>query len=378
MVKKILFIGLSLIFLFCLFSCSAKSNEPNDKIQEAVEIKLGEPVSMKIKPVKDVDWYKFKVSEKGYLKVTSSKIPEKIDPEVSFALFEEWEGKKEKFIRKNLDLPAATAIPKPGEYYIKINDKYNDDESSDDFKIKVDFIKEMDQYEPNNIPEEAKVVESGKILNIAIFPDEDREWFKINVENQGYLSVKVKKSPEKIDPMIKFVEYDEWADPKISNLKGWDKLPEACFVSKKGEYYFVISDQYDDGMSEKLFDVKIDFIEEMDKFEPNNKFSEAKEIKRGVVIQPAIFPREDNDYFKFKLTDNKKIKFIAKDYGSDIKPEVRIYEIDSENPNELKSVTGWKICPAEFELNLNKQYYLLLHDQYDDGKNQETFEFKME
>jgi len=165
---------------------------------------------------------------------------------------------------------------------------------------------------------------------------------------------------------------------KISNLKGWDKLPEACFVSKKGEYYFVISDQYDDGMSEKLFDVKIDFIEEMDKFEPNNKFSEAKEIKRGVVIQPAIFPREDNDYFKFKLTDNKKIKFIAKDYGSDIKPEVRIYEIDSENPNELKSVTGWKICPAEFELNLNKQYYLLLHDQYDDGKNQETFEFKME
>jgi len=369
-----MFTGCVLMFL----ACGGASNEPNDKISEATEVELAKSFITKIKPKEDVDWFKVKVPEKGYLSVSASEVPENFKLLTSFALYREWEGKKEEFLRHHKELPAAVAIPEAGTYYIKIEDDYNDQESSKNFKIKVDFIKEMDKFEPNNTPKTAKIIKDGTIVNPAIYPDGDNDWFKIKVEEQGYISVKAKNFPEQITPEVKFVLYDEWSKPKTKELRSWNEIPEACFVPEAGEYYICLHDNYDDNMSTKNFDFRVDFIREIDKYEPNDDFIDAKELTRGDIIEPAIFPRKDNDYFKFTLKENNKVRFVAKNFSSEIVPEVKIYIVNPENPNELKEVTDWKECPAEFELELNKEYYLCLHDNYDDKSEPSTFEFKME
>ncbi|TYB30615.1 MAG: hypothetical protein FXF47_08250 [Candidatus Mcinerneyibacterium aminivorans] len=364
---------------FLLYGCGGKTGEePNDKITEAVKLNISDPFEMKLNPKEDIDWYKVDVNKQGYLRVSAADVPENINPEASFANYNEWEEDNEVYLRKNIKLPAAAAVFKKGTYYVKIEDDYHDKASSQSFPIKIDFVEEMDKFEPNNVPEEAKTIKDNDVIEIAVYPDKDQNWFKMKVKEQGYIAVKAKGVPEEITPEVKFAEYDEWADPKVKTLRNWDKIPAACFIPKKGEYYLCFKDDYDDNMSPETFDIKINFIAEIDKYESNDKFTEAKLLERGKVIKPAIYPRKDKDYFRFILKENKKVKFVARNNSSDITPEVKIYRIKEDNPEELTDVSSWKKCPAEFELELDQGYYLLLHDDYNDKASEETFEFKME
>ncbi len=378
MSKNYYFNLLIFVIIILLLGCAKTNEEPNDEINQAVKLNFSEPFNMKLMPKKDIDWYKVDVKKQGYLKVSASDVPESVKPEVSFANYKQWEGDNEVYLREKVKIPAAAFVKGKNTYYIKIEDEYHNSESSEAFPIKVDFIKEMDDYEPNNSAENAKIVNDGDVINLAIFPDKDRDWYKIKIESQGYISLKAKNVPEDIVPEVSFAEYDEWADPKIKRIRDWEKIPAACFIPEKGEYYINIRDEYDKDMSQKLMDIKIDYVEEMDKYEPNDDHKNAKLIERNSVIKPAIYPLKDKDYYKFVLKEDKKVRFVTSNVNEKVTPEVRIYKIDNENKENLESVTDWKKCPAEFELELNQGYFLLLHDEYDNSSSQETFKFKME
>lgn len=368
------------VLLIGLISCGGKGgdSEPNNTIEQAVKITLAQPFSMKVTPVGDWDWFKVDLPEQGYLKVQASNIPEEIGLEVAFALYQEWEGEKTKYIRDWHRVPDAVFIPEAGTYYFVIKDDYDDRESNNSIEIKVDFLKEFDPNEPNNKAEEAKLVEFNSVVKPAIYPTGDQDWFKIKVEKQGYLLLKSKNVPEHIVPEIKYTIYDEWLDPKIKVIRDWHRIPDACSVINTGVYYILLHDDYDDRSSETSFELKIDFLEEMDKYEPNNNFKDAKSVNRGDTLKLAIFPTSDHDYFMIKLEVENKIKFMAKDFASEIVPEIKFYILNPEDPNELKEVTEWKRCPAEFELEVGKEYYFLVHDDYDDRSSPKPFELKIE
>jgi hypothetical protein len=179
---------------------AGKEKEPNNSIDQANDIVLGKPFEIKISPVGDDDWFKVDLTEQGYLKVQASQIPEGLELEVAFALFQEWEGKKEKWLRKWHKLPDAIFIPEAGTYYFAIIDNYNDKESKEPIQIKADFILEYDAGEPNNSPETATTLEFGTPIKPVIFPTGDKDWFKVNVTKQGYILVKSKDVPKEIVP----------------------------------------------------------------------------------------------------------------------------------------------------------------------------------
>ena len=354
---------------------ASKEKEPNNSIDQANEITLGKPFSIKITPLKDIDWFKVNLIEQGYLKVQASQVPEGLVLEVAFALFQEWEGKKEKWLRKWHKLPDALFIPKAGTYYFAILDDYNDRESKEPIQIKVDFIPEYDAGEPNNSPEVATTIEFGTTVKPVIFPTGDNDWYKVNVTKQGYILVKSKDVPEGIVPEIYYATYDEWAKPKIQKIRGWHKLPDACAVTKPGEYYIPLIDDYNDRSSETPFSFLIDFLDEIDINEPNNDFKLAKSVSRGDTLKLAIFPQGDNDYYKLKIEAGNKIKFMAKDYAG-IVPEIRLYTLNEND--KLDVASNWKKLPAEVDVIPGTEYYLLIHDDYGDQGSQQVFEFRIE
>ena len=354
---------------------ASKEKEPNNTIDQANEITLGKPFEIKISPAKDIDWFKVDLTEQGYLKVQASQIPAGLKLEVGYALFQEWEGSKVKWLKKWRKLPDAIFIPEAGTYYFAIIDDYNDKESNDPIQIKADFITEYDAGEPNNNPETATTIEFGTAVEPLIFPTGDIDWYKVNVTKQGYILVKSKDVPQGITPEIYYAKYDEWANPKIQKIRDWHKLPDACAVTEPGEYYIHLHDDYNDRSSEIPFSFLIDFLDEIDINEPNNDFKIAKSVSRGDTLKLAIFPQGDNDYYKLNIEAGNKIKFMAKDYTG-IVPEIRLFTLNENG--KLDVASNWKRLPAEIDVIPETEYYLLIHDDYNDKGSQQIFEFRIE
>ncbi len=371
-----------LSFLTIIISCGGSGGsdgeeEPNNSIEQANAVEFGTMFSLSISPKGDTDWLKVEVPEQGYLKVQANQIPEGIVPEVRFALFQEWEGRKDKELQAWRKIPAALHVREPGTYYLEIIDDYNDAESEQEISIKVEFVKEFDSNEFNDSPEEAKEITSNSDITPAIYPLEDNDWFKFKAEKQGYLKIMTKDVPEGIVPEVKYLVFDEWSDPKTKDIREWHTLPDACFIPKAGEYYIVLIDNYNDACSETPFKMKFEFVEETDKGEPNDNFTDAKAVQRGDTVKLMIFPKGDNDYYKINIKEGNKLKFSVKDFAG-IKPMLKLFVIDSTETNKLKDYSDWSEFPKEFDVEAGIEYYILISDDYNDASSEKLFEIKIE
>ncbi|MBN2543210.1 hypothetical protein JXI42_10130 [bacterium] len=365
-----------IILAIIVMSCGGPVDkfEPNNEITEAVEVELGEPFTITIKPMHDRDWFKVPVFGQGYLKIQVNKVPEALELEAAFALYKKLDRSKEQWLTDWKKLPNALYVPKADTYYFVIKDNYDDKSSEEPIFVKMDFIEELDATEPNNNVDEAYEVELGSTVKPAIYPGRDFDWFKVKVLERGYLSVSCKSVPNQIDLEVYFAVYNEWADPKVKKLTDWKKLPSACFVPDSGEYIIVLHDDNDDKFSERSFDMKVEFIEDMDPSEPNDDFRDASSVKLGDTIKLAIFPTGDNDYYKIKLHKGDVIKVEMNGQTGGIVPEARLYTVNDEEPNKLKAFTHWNKLPAEFSIDVGGEVYIHIHDDYDDKSSPEPFE----
>jgi len=351
--------------------------DTNNSVEEAEVIPLGEPFELVINPVKDQDWFKVDLPGQGYLQIQASNVAENLGPEARFAVYDEWADVKMQEIRGWHRLPDACFIPKAGTYHFVIGDDFNDAASEQPMKIQVTFLEEFDASEPNNTPEQATPVNLGDVKKIAIFPVEDQDWFKIAVDRQGYLDVKFKGHLEKIAPEVRYALYDEWADPKIKTVRDWKHLPDACAVVAGKEYYLTILDDFNDQTEKTVFDVKFDFIEEMDSFEPNNDYPQAKPLAVGQVIKVAVFPMEDFDVFQLNAGPSDTLTVSARDVPEGIVAEVKLYTA-TEGFDEPQEASDWSRLPAEFEVHPGQDYYLYLHDDFNDQAEAVLFDIKVE
>ncbi|NCC87643.1 MAG: hypothetical protein EOM05_07205, partial [Clostridia bacterium] len=308
---------------------STKSYEPNNKIEEASELKLGTEIKMSIDKKEDVDWYKVEISEQGYLRAVSNGIPENLDVEIRFAKYDEWGEDKEVFLSNFEPMPSAIQVVEPGTYYAYVADRWGENFSKEEFSFKLEFLKEFDEYETNNEPLEATVIDLNKEYNAAIFPKIDHDWFKVTTEEQGYLEIKVKD----VDPALAFyaivAKFDEYADKPIQELKYMDKFPDAVAVTESGEYYIKLCERWGENSSEKLFNFVVNFIPEMDTFEPNNEYSDAKEITGNETIEMTIFPTGDADLFLLPSAKKAILNIKGKGFGN-VEPYAILYVLDDD------------------------------------------------
>jgi hypothetical protein len=372
-----LFALLLFVSTIFLFSCGGGSEEPNNTIEEAKAVKFDEITEIKISPLADWDWFKFDVTEKGYVKVSTQTIPEGLELECYFALYEEWEGTKEKKISEYMDFPAIICV-EPGTYYFVVKDNYDDKESSEAIPLKVEFIKEFDSFENNNDAENAKETTVNSEFKIGIFPKADIEWFKMKVEKPGNVKIMSKNVPADMEIEVVFYKYNEWADPKSEQISEYLKLPCAYQIATPGDYYIAFNDNYNDLFSEQLFDIKVEFVEQNDLCEPNNEFQNAKEVNVGDTLKLAVFPVGDVDYYKIKVDKAGKLSLMSKGSTGDVNLEARFFELDPQKTEQLITRSEYMNLPCQFNVLPNIQYYFLIEDNYSDNQLEELVEVKIE
>ncbi len=371
------------ILVFILFSCGGSdsssdkksdkkaSDEPNNTIEEAILVDLGTELSLKIDKKGDVDWYKVEIKEQGYLQALAKGLPEDLDIQMRFAKYDEWGEEKEVFISNFSEMPTTIQILEEGTYYVMVAERWGEKFSDKEFTLKIDFIKEFDEYEVNNEPLEAVEIELDKEYASSIFPLNDEDWFKVNLNEQGYLQVKAKEVDEAIELAVYFAQFDEYDEEPINVLKSKDNIPQIMHVTDSGEYYIVLADRWNNKMSQKPFNWVASFIPEMDTFEPNNNKTNAKEITGNETLSLAIFPIGDIDMFKFNPTKTGTLKIKGTNFGNlDVVAE--IFVLNEED--ELEKLETVEI-PGKYEFKeIGKEYYIGIKDYYEDKSSPEEIE----
>ncbi|MGM0650604.1 MAG: hypothetical protein ACQES1_08880 [Bacteroidota bacterium] len=368
-----------LSLLILIVSCgesSKKQNEsvePNDEIDEANSIETGDEFEMKVHPKEDKDWYQVEVPGQGYLKLGAKNVPDDLNAQVRFASYDEWGDKKEAFLTKFLKFPATVAVPEKDTLYAMVADRWNENASETPFTLKFEFIEEFDEHEPNNGPELAKEIEAGKTFKSAIFPKGEEDWFKIKISEPGYIKLGAKDVPEDLNLAVYFATYDEFDDEKSKTIKGKGEVPQSVAITEPGEYYLVLGDRWNDNASEGLFTWKPEFIPEMDEFEPNNKYVDANEVQLNDIVQIAIYPKKDKDFFRINAEETGTLTLKASKQD-EVNVAGGIYVLNDDD-NELEAVKDMDELPVKFDIEeTGKDYYIKIQDRWNDNASTELFD----
>jgi len=346
--------------------------EPNNSPGEANPVEFGKAFTMKIQTKGDNDWYKLPVKEQGYIRLMAKNVPDSLGLQARYGTWDEWE---EEFteIRGWHGLPDACAVVS-GEVYIQIHDDWDDAAASQEITMRMDFLPEMDTAERNNSPKTAAEFTPGSSTKMAIFPVGDSDWFKVPIKEQGYLQVITRGVPDGIGLQVRYGTWDEW-DNEFTVLRDWKYLPDA-FAAVEGEVYVQFIDDWNDGGSPELFDMKMDFLPEMDPGEPNDSPKEATEFEAGSTTKMAIYPVGDRDWYKVSVPEQGYLQVITRGVPDGVAPQVR-YGTYDEWDDELMVIRDWKYMPDGCAVT-EGDVYLQFVDDWNDGGNQELFDLKID
>ncbi|HSH51828.1 MAG TPA: hypothetical protein VK982_08925, partial [Bacteroidales bacterium] len=237
--------------------------------------------------------------------------------------------------------------------------------------------KQIGDNEPNNTIEEASDAKFGEEFSLTIDPVGDVDWFKVNVQKQGYIQVQSANKVKGVQLEVSFAKYQEWDEKKAKRIRGWRPVPDALFVQEQGDYYLVLKDKWDDGASKEEFLIKIDFLDEFDPTEPNNSIQEAKLITFDEQFLAGIYPVGDKDWFKVNVPAQGYIEVVAKNIPKGINPEVRFAIFDEWSDPQVKIIRAWEEIPDACFVPDSGEYYIEMHDAWDDNAIAQAFDLKV-
>lgn len=237
------------------FIAEFDEHEPNNDAESAKLIATGEIIKSAFYPSSDVDWFKTKVDSLGYLMIQARTVPENLRVETRFAKKPDDFGDIE-FISGSLGLPAAVQVSSPGEYYFQLKDKYNAEMSTDMAEWKVDFIPEMDATEPNNSFAQAYRLAVNDTVQIAIFPQGDKDYFVLTPNANSTLRI-ASKIPKDFRPEIQIYDVVDFEHKPIGS---WQPLPATFEVEANHKYFIQLQTKFDSSFSPEPFDFSVSRI----------------------------------------------------------------------------------------------------------------------
>jgi hypothetical protein len=288
--------------LTTVFAPSVDNFEPNDSFAEAVEIPATGSRRLTVLPKSDADWFRLDVDHPGELKIGAFDVPQSLD--VAFRVHNRDKQVIADWMvppRPGGDTVGMVDLPRPGDYYIEINDSYNDQGDIAHYRFETAYTPEPDQYEPNNSLGWATLVSTDAEFLFNILPRGDVDWFAVQVEYPGELKIGIDEGPKDLDLHYRVWNADrqvirDWVAPyaKGGLTEGFADLPQAGF------YFIEVVDGANDARSVEPATLQTQFTPANDSYEPNNGFGAASPVEAQGSWQAHILPQGDSDWFRLE------------------------------------------------------------------------------
>jgi len=186
--------------------------EPNSDFATAREVDMREDLIATIFPRADQDYFKCDIKERGIFYIKMNDVPGGFRPSLKiYNSSGQVISQKGGSLGEKIDL--ETEIAEPGCYYMLIKDWYSNFYSTETYSFKAYFIKTLDEYEPNNALEEARLIEFGKTYFATLATKGDVDFYRLSVPDAGKVIVYLKDTPVNVRPCIKL-----YKDPQKSYI----------------------------------------------------------------------------------------------------------------------------------------------------------------
>ena len=267
--------SLSQYTLTLKFTPEMDLHEINNDTKSAKMIEFWKPVTGAIAPVGDVDFFKFKVTEPGYVGLRFDGWPQVKDlsPTVYYYSSDGKRIESRAFIRLE-----------PGEYHLSLQDGRNDRYSLTPYSVTLRYYSILDTdeaKEPNDSIEKAVPVGLGDTVKTFVFPPGDRDFFKLDVPEKGLVRIEYNNVPANMTPQTVFCDAEgkPFIQPFIQG-RTWQHV-------SPGTLYFSIGAD-GDGFSTDVLSFTV-------------HFQSAVEIELDRFYDINIIPRGENDLFLVKV-----------------------------------------------------------------------------
>ncbi len=298
----------------------------NNQIGDAAQVSSGQSLSQTISPAGSSNFYGFKADNSGIVKLKLENVPEDMRPYLGLS------DKNMAIISEKLasnpgdTLTLEKDVQGPGWFYIEVKDVQGN-AYTEPYTLKVAFEPAPDQYEPNPNYFRATEVKPGDTINAYTCPVNDEDIYRIHVDTDGILKLKLEEVPEGMRSEL--YVYDE-------NLGGLsvalgsasnpgDKVSIEQGVSGPGWYYIKMRDLNSNAYSEP-YTLKVDFEPAPDQYEPNPNYFRATEIAPGQSVTAYICPPGDEDIYKFNAGSSGRVKVNLEDIPKDMRAMLQIYD----------------------------------------------------
>ncbi len=298
-------IGSYKLHLQVLDSAGGDVFEPDNTINSANLVRLGQVEEHTLEPQFDVDYFRAAITEgTAYLILTSCNFDNymEIYSEEGSLLFEDDDGAAN-LIQSDLSYCAGTVLlaPYTGTIFIKIRGYEYDSTGQYTFEIKQ---LTPDIYEPNDTFEQASAIRPGEVQEHSFLPPGDVDILTFQLTDLSRMYVFYTKGPSDTILMLQ----DEMHNEIISNDDGaLDTNGYIAYVPQvRGRYYLKINEYGDDSFGRYQV-----FFENYERTpdEPNDQIQQATQPFQSGELA-TIYPHGDVDYFMFRATEaNQYFRF---------------------------------------------------------------------
>lgn len=190
----------------------------NDQLGHASMIASGQAVKQGITPAGSSNWYKFRAGANGIISVDVEGVPSDMRPDVTL-----YDKNFNSFVEKSATnsgdkLSFKNDIPMPGWIYISVKDA-DGKTHSEPYTLTANFNAVQDPYDPNNVLGDAAEITPGSAVTASICPHGELDWFKLQANAGGTISVNVNAVPKDMRPGVSLYDknFNKFEDKQATN-----------------------------------------------------------------------------------------------------------------------------------------------------------------
>jgi hypothetical protein len=301
--KQSILVALVLCFLSLPLAAQSKdAYEPNNIASGAYPLGLGR-FNMTFTGG-DEDWFSFRLNSPGTIRVTTEG---SLDTRLSLygPNSSSQEISSDDDGGEDYNARITASLREPGLYYIRCY-PYSEDTTGSYILVLDMVVLETDSQEPNDRRDQARNISLARLpLNLSLLPDDDVDWFKIdlsgfqyrNGETLGfYTSGDLDTYMELYQGDLLISEDDDGANESYN--------AKIVFMPERGvsDYYIKVRG-YSSGITGDYTLHGETSIEELDQYEPNNTRAQATRITVGQTLSGnGLADFDSTDWFSFTIS----------------------------------------------------------------------------
>ena len=284
-----------------------QESEPNDRREQANDIRLGESVQGHFQKKRDYDWYKLVIDTPGktIIRIDVSEVPD-VDIRLDFCDESGGQLKSSNFNRKAGSEAIINLGVTAGTYYINVLGY--DVNEKDPYTLSTKLIgpwEEGSEFEPNDSYRQANEISLGEKVKGLFQAKSEPDWYKLTIEEPGKNIIRVDLSGVTGVNAILEIHNSRGASLKRSDIRRQSEPEEIInFGVTEGIYYISVYPRESNVDETYTLSTKLlGPYEEDSEFEPNDRRQDANPIQLDTVIKGYIHPRNDRDYYAITIPE---------------------------------------------------------------------------